>query len=138
MEHALEHRGVRLDEARLHDGQEHLGERAALLDLAGRAALDHRDELLGAHVRRRADRAGGAHEHHREEVGVLAAEHREVVGRGAQQLERVDLQPGRLLDADDVRVLQPPRSPPRPRGGGRCGTRRCRGRAAPATRRPPR
>ena len=28
------------------------------IPVAGRTALDHRDELLGAHVRRRADRAG--------------------------------------------------------------------------------
>ena len=63
VEHALEHRRVRLGEAGLHDRQQRLGVRAAVVDLAREPALDHRDEPLGAHVRGGADRAGAAHEH---------------------------------------------------------------------------
>ena len=49
------------------------------------------------------DGAGAAHEHDREEVGVVAAEHREVGGGSGQQAEGVGVDaPHRLLDAHDV------------------------------------
>ena len=106
--------------------------RAALVDLAGETALDHGDEPLGADVRRRADRAGAAHEHEREEERVLATEHREVVGRAGEQLERVEVEAGRgLLDPDDVRVRRRPRARRRRRGCDRCGSRCCRARPGP-------
>ena len=53
VEHALEHRRVRLGEAGLHDRQQRLGVGAAVVDLAREPALDHRDEALGAEVRAR-------------------------------------------------------------------------------------
>jgi len=66
VQHGLEDRGVRLREQGAHDGKKDLGVRPAVFDLARETALDHRDELVGAEVRRRANGARRAHAHQRQ------------------------------------------------------------------------
>ena len=94
VQHGLEHRRVGLGEARLHHREQRFVVRASLLDLPGNAALEHGDEPLGAHVRRRADRARRRREYVRERrYVVVAAEHREVARRAGEQLERSACRP---------------------------------------------
>jgi len=60
MQDGLEHRGARLSEACRYDRKQRLMMEPPFLDLAPHPALNHVDETLGAHVRRRRDGAGGA------------------------------------------------------------------------------
>ena len=106
--------------------------------LPGEPALDHRDDALGADVRRRRDRAGAAHAHDREQDRILAAEHREPARRFGEHLQRVGVERAdRLLHAGDVRMRGELEQRSRRRGRARCGTGCCRARSAPGSRRRP-
>ena len=77
----------------LHHREQRLGVGAAVVDLAREPALDHRDEALGAQVRRRADRAGAAHEHESGTGTVSSPPSTENVARRAgEDLERVGVE----------------------------------------------
>ena len=132
VEYALEHGGVRLGEAGPDHRQQRLGVGAAVVDLAGERALDHRDEPGGAQVaaaaiaptppmqpagtrtcrRRRAPEAGRRTRQHFERVGV----------------ERAD----GLLYPGDVRDVRPPRAGRRRRGRAPCASGCCTRSRTPA------
>ena len=102
VQHAFEHRRVRLCEPRGRHAGERLVVPATLVDLPGERALDHGDEPLGADVRRRADRARATEQHQREQEGILPTEDREVGRRAREQRHRVGVERRRLLDPGDV------------------------------------